>query len=46
MGNCISCCMVEPDEYKESEHMISNKRSEKTSLNKKEKGSYYDSCLY
>lgn len=46
MGNCMSCCILEPGEYKQTEHIVINKKSKLISKNyKKITMSYYDSCV-
>ena len=46
MGNCISYCMTEPSEYKETERIVIHKKSKLITKNYKQLTmSYYDSCV-
>ncbi len=47
MGNCFSCCVLEPYEYEENDKLITNKIKKVRFNNANEKKSLaYDSSLF
>ena len=47
MGNCISCCIIEPYDYSPTEYLFINKKNESNKKDhKKQIASYYDSCVF
>lgn len=47
MGNCMSCCILEPYETSESEYLFAHKKSKPITKRKIEQTNlFYDSSLY
>ena len=47
MGNCMSCCIIEPYDYSPTEYLLINKKNKSSQNNhKKQTVSYYDSCVF
>ena len=45
MGNCFSYCTLEPHEYEQLEHIVTDRRKQRI-LNKERTHLHYDSCVF